>query len=45
MSAANGLSADAGNEGNNVTRERSDFVATEPPEEEVGYMVNTLDVY
>lgn len=45
MSAANGLSPEAGNEGNNMTQERSDFVATKPPEEEVGYIVNTLDVY
>ncbi|XP_074191292.1 nuclear pore complex protein Nup153-like isoform X4 [Rhinolophus sinicus] len=34
LSAANGLSPGVDNEGNNMTQERSDFVATKPPEEE-----------
>lgn len=45
MSAAKGLSPEVGNEGNNMTRERSDFVATKLQEVEVGYIVNPLDVY
>lgn len=39
MSAANGLSSGVGSGGGKMRRERTRFVASKPPEEEVGYML------